>query len=63
MKVREQTAKIIAERTGQTLDWVYEKTKSDYIMDAQEALACGAATALGSFVRGAAGCLLLPSEE
>lgn len=63
MKVREQTAKIIAERTGQTLDWVYEKTKSDYIMDAQEALACGAATALGSFVRGTAGCLLLPSEE
>ncbi len=63
MKVREQTARIIAERTGQTLEWVYEKTKSDYIMDAQEALKCGAATAIGSFTAGSKGCLILPDEE
>ncbi len=62
MKMREKTAKIIAERTGQTLEWVYERTKSDYVMDACEALSCGAATAIGSYVPHTPGCLLLPDE-
>lgn len=62
MKIREKTAKIIAERTGQTLEWVYERTKTDYIMDAAEALSCGAATAIGSYVPHTAGCLILPEQ-
>ena len=63
MKMREQTAKIIAERLHKPLEWVYDKTKSDYIMDAQEALACGAATAIGSCNEGEAGCLNLPKDD
>ena len=49
MKTREELATIISERTGQTIEWVYDKTKTDYIMEAEEALACGACTNLASF--------------
>lgn len=43
MHTREVTAKILAERTGHTLEEVYEKTAQDTYFDAQEALDWGLA--------------------
>lgn len=43
MKTRETTAKILAERTGHTLEEVFEKTVQDTYFDAQEALEWGLA--------------------
>lgn len=48
MNMRKELAEIIAERTGQALDDVLEKTKTDYTMNAQEALEGGFATKIGS---------------
>ena len=44
MKTREVIAGIIAERTGHTLEEVYEKTKDDCYMDAQECVSWNIAT-------------------
>ena len=44
METREILAKIIAERTGHTLEEVYEKTKEDCFFSAEEALEFGIAT-------------------
>ena len=44
MKTREIIAKIISERTGHTLQEVYDITKEDHFFDAEEALAYGLAT-------------------
>lgn len=43
MKARETTAQILSERTGHTLEEVYEKTANDTYFDAQEALEWGLA--------------------
>lgn len=43
MHTREVTAKILAERTGHTLEEVFEKTAQDTYFDAQEALKWGLA--------------------
>ena len=44
MKVREELAQLIADRTGMDIDTVYEKTKKDTVLSAEEALECGIAT-------------------
>ena len=44
MKTREMLGTIIAERTGRALEEVYEKTKEDSFLDAEEALEFGLAT-------------------
>jgi len=44
METREITGRIIAERSGMSLEEVYEKTKDDCFLTAEEALACGIAT-------------------
>ena len=44
MKTREIIGKIIAERTGHTLDVVLEKTKEDCYLNAEESLAFGIVT-------------------
>lgn len=44
METREILGRIIAERTGHTLDEVYEKTKDDCFFSAKEALEFGIAT-------------------
>lgn len=43
---REKLCRIIAERTGRTLDEVYEKTKDDSWFNADEAIKFGLATAI-----------------
>lgn len=43
MKARETIAQILSERTGHTLEEVYEKTSVDTYFDAQEAVAWGLA--------------------
>lgn len=43
---REKLCKIIAERTGRTLEEIYEKTKDDSYFDAEEAIKFGLATAI-----------------
>lgn len=43
MKARETTAQILSERTGHTLEEVYEKTATDTYFDAQEAVSWGLA--------------------
>ena len=44
MKTRDTLGKILAERTGRSLEEVFEKTKEDCFLDAEEALAFGIAT-------------------
>ena len=44
MKTRDTLGKILAERTGHSLEEVFEKTKEDCFLDAEEALAFGIAT-------------------
>lgn len=44
MKTREILGEIIAERTGRTLEEVYDKTREDYYMTAEEAVEFGIAT-------------------
>lgn len=44
MKTREILGSILAEKTGHTLEEVYEKTKEDCFLDAKEALEFGIAT-------------------
>lgn len=44
MKTREDIAKIISERSGMSLDLVYEKTAKDTFLSAEEALETGIAT-------------------
>ncbi len=44
MKTRETLGSILAERSGRTLEEVYEKTKEDCFLDAEEALSFGIAT-------------------
>lgn len=43
---REKLCRIIAERTGRTLEEIYEKTKVDSYFDAEEAIKFGLATAI-----------------
>lgn len=50
-KVREQTSLIIAERTGHTLDEIYEKTRNDSFFNAEEAIEFGLATAIVDSIR------------
>lgn len=45
-EVREMTAKIIAEKTGKTLDEIYEVTAEDTYYNAQEAIDFGLATGI-----------------
>ena len=45
-KVREQTGLIIAERTGHTLEEIYEKTCKDSFFSAEEAIKFGLATGI-----------------
>ena len=47
MAIRTELAQIIADRTGKSLEDILEKTKTDFIMNAQEALEMGAATRIG----------------
>lgn len=46
METRESMCKIIAERTGRTLEEIYEKTCTDSFFNAQEAIKFGIATAI-----------------
>ncbi|MCR4640540.1 MAG: ATP-dependent Clp protease proteolytic subunit [Lachnospiraceae bacterium] len=46
METRATTAAIIAERSGRTLEEVYEKTKEDCYMTSEEAVGFGIATAV-----------------
>ena len=46
MKTREMLGRIMSERTGKSLEEVYEKTKEDTYMSAEEALEFGIATAI-----------------
>ena len=50
LDVREIIANIISERTGNTLEDVYAKTKDDTFMNAEESLAFGLATKIGIYV-------------
>lgn len=45
-ETREKLCKIIAERTGRTIDEIYEKTKTDSFFNADEAIEFGLATAI-----------------
>lgn len=51
-QIRKELAGIIAECTGNTLDAVYEKTKTDCYMNAQEALEFGIVNEIGKSVFG-----------
>lgn len=46
LEMREVTGSIIAERSGRSIEEVYEKTKEDTFLTAQEALDFGIATAI-----------------
>ena len=50
LETREVLAKIIAERTGNSLETVYAKTKDDTYMSAEESLSFGLATKIASFI-------------
>ena len=45
-ETREKLCKIIAERTGRTIEEIYEKTKTDSFFNADEAIEFGLATAV-----------------
>lgn len=47
-ETREKLCKIIAERTGRTIDEIYEKTKTDSFFNADEAIEFGLATAIAA---------------
>ena len=44
MDTRRILSEIIAERTGHTIEEIYEKSKTDYTFNAEEALEYGVAT-------------------
>ena len=46
METRAVTAEIIAERSGRSLEEVYDKTKEDCYLTAQEAIDFGIATGI-----------------
>lgn len=50
LRSRETTAQIISERTGKPIEEVYEQTKNDRLMSAQEALDFGLATMVGLYM-------------
>ena len=55
LKMRETLAGIISERCGRSVETVFEKTKKDTVMSAEEALELGLATEIGVFIPTAKG--------